>query len=521
MKFKELSDKDKEIIRITHKNTDLPFHKRMDILKDKFDVAERTIRKWISKMGLSQYAQIDNEEIRLSKLKQFDPNKKYKLITWAQNATPIHPAMLENMEAYAKYLGGEILVIAGRYTNPTSFYSAANKEAQWWDERVVPYLCSTRLKAHTFVDVLSDVRIVPTAENPLDGLEGLSHESSCIVGHPRLHLKSVPVLEGYPKKYMLTTGACTLKNYTETKAGIKGDFHHVYAFALVEIKDDAIFYIRPVPVTDEGDFIDLCYQVSGGKVTKISSAAAFVMGDLHTDEVEEDVVKETVRLFKKVRPEKVFAHDLVNGTSVNHHENKDPIRRFEKYKEGRDRVKPELDRVVEFVDRYKLTDYGLHVVASNHHDWFDRWIKESDWKKDIPNAMEYMEYSLALLRGEAPNGVFAYFLDKHYGDKIKCLNRDESCRVLDFELGNHGDLGANGSRGSIQHFRKLNTKNITGDSHTTGLIDGAMKVGTYSILRPGYNKGASSWGWSGAIIHHNKKAQLVIFAADKKCSTLF
>ena len=45
---------------------------------------------------------------------------------------------------------------------------------------------------------------------------------------------------------MLTTGACTVKNYTDSKSGKKGEFHHTLGFVIVEIKDDETFFIRQV-----------------------------------------------------------------------------------------------------------------------------------------------------------------------------------------------------------------------------------------------------------------------------------
>jgi hypothetical protein len=48
-------------------------------------------------------------------------------------------------------------------------------------------------------------------------------------------------------------------------------------------------------------------------------------------------------------------------------------------------------------------------------------------------------------------------------------------------LGQHGDVGANGSRGSLLQFRKLNTKIIVGHYHSPGK-DGALAVGTSTTM---------------------------------------
>jgi hypothetical protein len=520
LKFDDLKPEDLQYLATVHKNTEIPYDQRIDILKGKFGKSERTIRRWLKKGKFSKYEAIENDQVRQGKLKGFDSSKKIKLITWSQNATPIHATMLKNMEIYAEFLNAEIFVIAGRYSNPTSIYSDKMENDEWWDTSVLKYIGSSNQTIHPQLDVLAELKIVPTAVNPLSSIQGFSHGRSCIVGHPRMHLESLPVLEGHNTKLMLTTGALTLKNYTDSKAGQLGAFNHVYGFVVVEIKNDDIHYVRQVPVSTDGTFTDLIYHVDA-KVEKIDSCAAFIMGDIHVDDVENDIVKETLRYFKKVRPEKVVLHDIINGTSVNRHEVSDPIASYKKYKEGSNIIKKEVERVVDFLNKHKLTDYDLYSAASNHNDWFDRYIKDTDWRKDIANSETYMEYALALLQGKAPKGIIAYLLEKEFEGKIKCLDRDESLQVRGFELSQHGDIGANGSRGSIEGYRKLNTKIVTGHQHSIARKDGVVTVGTYTKLRLPYNKGASAWRWAGVVTHHNGKSQQVIFQKDKKCSTLF
>jgi len=108
---------------------------------------------------------------------------------------------------------------------------------------------------------LKQIGLQPTAVNPMSGFEGLTGHQSCIIGHPKVQLKSLPVLEGYHIKVMMTTGACTVANYSDTKAGKKGEFHHVLGFAFVEIRDNDIFYMRQITATDDGSFINLNHKV--------------------------------------------------------------------------------------------------------------------------------------------------------------------------------------------------------------------------------------------------------------------
>ena len=161
------------------------------------------------------------------------------------------------------------------------------------------------------------------------------------------------------------------------------------------------------------------------------------------------------------------------------------------------------------------------IVRSNHDDFVDRWLKNEDWKKQptFKNAPLYMDLSARLLRQYATNdeviGVIPELIKEKY-PKFITLGRSASYKVKDWELGQHGDVGSNGSRGSLLQFRKLNTKIVVGHYHSPGRKDGALAVGTSTKLRVGYNNGPSSWLQSHVIIHKDGKAQHINFINDKK-----
>ena len=131
-----------------------------------------------------------------------------------------------------------------------------------------------------------------------------------------------------------------------------------------------------------------------------------------------------------------------------------------------------------------------------------------------------MEYSTAILRREADDGIIPWIISKEF-PKTKALGVNGSYTSLGWELGQHGDHGTNGSRGSLLQFRKLNTKIVVGHYHSPGRKDGALAVGTSTKLRLSYNKGASSWLQSHVIIHNDGKAQHINFIHDKKGNALF
>lgn len=511
MRFNELDDKDKNYIGQVHSDNTLSWDSRMSILMNKYEISERTVRYWIKKLGFAKKGEKPSEEYSEAKLREYDKSKKRFIITWCQNATPVHIPFLRNIETYADFINADIHVIYGRYKNPTSVFS--DKGQEYWDQAVHPYKDANRHDIHKYMSILSDIKVQPTAVNPLTGLEGISGANSCIIGHPKVHLKSLPVLEGHPSKLLMTTGAVSLKNYTDSKAGKKGEFHHTFGFVVVELKDDDTFFVRQVTAKDDGSFTDLYHHVDGETVTKVNTIKALVMGDIHQANIDPNIDKATTDLIDKLEPEHIILHDLFDGESISHHDLKNPITLYKKHQQGKDLLKVELDNTMNWLDSFQkyCSNSKFVIVRSNHDDFIDRWVLNQDWKKDIKNSVEYMEYTKALLLGEADKGIVPYIVDQKFNNEITTLDRDDSYKVEDWELGVHGDVGQNGSRGSLRQFRKLNTKIVVGHYHSPARMDGALSVGTSTLLRLNYNKGASSWMHSHVIIHNDGKAQHILF----------
>jgi len=317
-------------------------------------------------------------------------------------------------------------------------------------------------------------------------------------------------------KMMMTTGACTEKNYTDSKSGKKGEFHHTLGFVIVEIKDEDVFFARQVTADVDGNFHDLYYSVkydlnnSSSVINEISEISALVLGDLHYGHHDEEVIKRTLQMMKKIKPDHVVLHDVFDGMSINHHEMNDPFAQFKKEMDGTNCLKAEIEAMLTGLEAFK--DYNVIVVRSNHDDFLDRWLKNTDWRKanTMKNSIEYMEYSYLLLRGDAPNGIIPHLINKKFPN-MRTLGRNDSFVVNGWELGQHGDIGSNGSRGSLLQFRKLNVKMVVGHYHSPGRKDGALSVGTSTKLRVNYNLGPSSWLQSHVIIHQDGKAQHINF----------
>lgn len=442
---------------------------------------------------------------------------KYYLITWAQNNTKVHEHLWNNMLAYADFLGAEIHVVLGRYKNPTSIREANIEE--YWDSKLLPYADASRHNIHKNLSLLSDIKIQPTSVSPLTGMEGISGLNHAIFGHPKMQLDTIAALEGYEPKIMMTTGAVTKKNYSESKAGKKSEFHHTPGFVIVEVKDKDVFIPRQVTALSNGSFSDLCYNVNKGKVKKINEISYANLGDKHIGDHCPIVEGQQRRWLDYFKPKATMIHDIFNGKSVNHHEEKDPIKRYYLEQTGDNSIKKEIDQMMAWIETMKK--YNLVIVSSNHNDWLDRYIKRKDWTSDIKNAMEYMEYTKIALAGKAPKGIIAYLIEEKFGKAVRTLSRNDSFRINNIELAQHGDIGTNGSRGGLMQFRRLSTKMDVGDSHVPRRLDGVMYVGTSTKMRVGYNIGASSWRNADIICHKDGKRQHIIYMGDTKEFTTF
>lgn len=516
MKVNELTKEQIASAKKIYTDKELSWDERMKKLMDFFGKSERTVRKWCSeKLGFKEKPDVESKQYEQAKKRKTDKSKTRYLITWAQNNTPVHDNFFNNMKAYAKHINADIHVIAGRYKNPTSL--SEEKEEDYWVDEIAPYLDANRHNIHKYVSVMSDVKIQPTATNPMSGLQGMSGINSCIFGSPKVQLEMIPVLEGNKPKMMITTGAVTQINYTDSKSGKKGEFHHTLGFAIVEIKDKDTFFVRQVTADDKtGAFSDLYFFVKDGKVNRLNEIEAIVYGDIHYGNHDQQVLDRTTEMLNKITPKHVILHDVFDGSSISHHEMKDPFVQYAKEIHGTNSVEKEINNMLNGLKTFEKFN-NVVIVRSNHDDFLDRWLKNEDWKKQptSKNSLAYMEYSALLLKQYAKDphnvkGIIPELINQKY-PKFITLGRNSSYKVKNWELGQHGDVGSNGSRGSLVQFRRLNTKIVVGHYHSPGRKDGALAVGTSTKLRLNYNNGPSTWLQSHVIIHKDGKAQHISF----------
>lgn len=459
--------------------------------------------------------------------KLVSPTKRY-IVTSAQNGTPINKPFFDAIQVACKRLKAQLLVIPYRYKNPTSEWTESQENHEWWTEEIYPYLCNTRTKLNPNLFILGEVKVQPTASSPLTGLEGFTGAESGIVGHPRVQVKVIPVPSGKTPKLMVTTGSITVKNYSDSKQGAMGEFHHSFGAVIVEVVGNT-FFVRQLLADKDGSFIDGSTLYTPTKYVKAQRAKSLAMGDSHVDVIDEGVLKATFGkggIVEECEPEYIFAHDLADMGSCNPHEVGNVFLQIAKNASGKNKIRQEVLAACNFIDRYIPPTSTPVIVGSNHDNFLSRHIVNTDWRSDpdMDNAKFYLETALAMLDGTkmAPGGAtypspfaqWAKKLIKH--PKLKVLSTGESMMVMDVEFGLHGDKGPNGSRGSIKNIARIGVKTVIGHSHTPGIEGGCYQAGTSSRRDLTYAAGSpSSWMHAHVIQYANGKRSL-LFIIDGK-----
>lgn len=454
--------------------------------------------------------------------------KKRVVITSAQNATPVFKPFWDSLRVYCKENDAQLLVVPYRYHNPTAIWSEAGSSDDWWAPEVVPYLVDARTELNVNLVLLADIKTQPTATSPLSGFETMTGPVSAILGHPKLELTTIPTPQSKLPKILTTTGSCTKPNYLPGKAGKKGEFHHTFGAAVVELKGD-VFHLRQINAVRDGTFMELAgpkkhatkYTPTG---VEQGGVVSLIMGDNHLEFADPDVFRATFKhktgILDQLKPKYLVWHDLHDFYSRLHHHIFEPFINYVKHIVGTDDVEAMLDKTFATIDQINFDRPWLKniFVPSNHPDALAKWVKRADWKSDPRNAKFLLRTALAMLDGSKWTEIgaetidpFAYWATKKLrtAGMVKFLTRDEGFMVKGVDVGHHGDDGPNGSRGTRKAFGKIGVKTVIGHSHSPGIDDGVYQVGTNGLLRVEWMRGCSSWLHTDCVIYDNGKRTLL------------
>ena len=457
----------------------------------------------------------ENDPVRFIKsdeyLNQVAKSKRI-VVTCAQNNTPVNQKFLESLETFCDSVVADLIIIPIRYKNNDG-------DVTVYSEEIVNYLCENPIKlARSDARILGNLKISPTAENPLSGLDPISKGNTLIIAHPQVMLKTLPQHgNGYPP-FLVTTGAITEKNYIQSKVGFKAEFNHSMSAALIESDNDGTYFIRHLNFDGEG-FCDLGKYYQGSIVSDMETLG-IVTGDEHVVFSDPSVAAATyfddTSIVKTLKPKIIVRHDVLDCHSVTHHHNKNVFAKYAKWKSGQNDIKEELDQTIKFINESTPESSETWIVSSNHNEHLMKWLNECDPKYEPWNALIYhfLMYNVLARTNMGSAGAeypdpFELYASQYLSDNVKFVGRRNGAMIADVEVGYHGDVGSGGSRGSRPQFSILPTKTIIGHSHSPGITRGCYQVGTSSNLKMEYNTGPSSWHQAHCLIYGNGKRQLV------------
>lgn len=431
------------------------------------------------------------------------------VITAAVNATKAHSAFLRTLTLYCETNNAKLIIIPMRYRNPTRTDDTPD---DWWDARLMPYITHERTRIAKGLVVLADIKMQPTAINPLNGWKTVSGTDSAILGHTKIALTSVATKVGDTAKLVMTTGCCTAEQYSDTNAGAKGKFHHTLGAVVVEV-DGPNNHIRHICPMKDGSFIDLDRKYTTKGIAAAPPIDVLTMGDIHAQRADAKVKAATKVLADLLKPKAIVAHDVLDFGSAGHHN--DYFERFRRHCRSQSSVLGELRETAAYMDFIAPLTNTVIMVNSNHHDHFTKWLERHEHALDLENALVYHETKAAMLRAIYDGGYcdpFKMWMDSMMDSPgaLKWLRPGESFSKHGIEFGWHGHKGPNGARGSTKGFANIGAKVTKGHSHGAEIIDGAHSVGTSSQMNMGYNLDApSGWTHTHDITYANGKRTLI------------
>lgn len=458
------------------------------------------------------------------------------LLTAAQDETEVHLPFWRNLHAYAEHIGAEVMV--GGFTYNKSLFEDHASRTGAFAEIVRPYIVHDDRMLGPLM-FAGRMNILPTATRPLSGLDGYSRGAWAVFPHAKVQFVSVPSLPGRHPAMIMTTGCCTVPNYIEKKAGLKAEFHHQIGATIVELDDHGRLFCRQIGTSGDGSFQDLDAIVRDGRVTTGNRIEQATWGDIHIPkidpvvartiwgyDVETGEITTTDTLAHILKPATQAFHDLFDHQARNHHRRADPHFAAAMLAAGSDRVEVEMQQTARFL-RAATFDWSKSVVvASNHNDALQRWLREADPRTDPVNARYWCELNAEIYRRIESHDhgfdIFAHALRQFdatgFAD-VAFVPRNGSYLVCQqaggIEIALHGDEGPNGARGSALNMNKMAVRINRGHEHTASIVDGVFTSGLCGLMDQGYNSGPSSWSHSQILTYANAKRTLVTIIDGK------
>lgn len=420
------------------------------------------------------------------------------VITSLTNDSPLIKPFLYSLKKFAESRKGQLLVVPVRYRNNDAMHDTKGYQ---WDKEIYPYALTKDLNLGKNL-VISAHRMRATTINPLSGKQALSGEKSAIYGHPQIALQNVGTPKNEQPKAMMTTGSCNRAQYSSSDAGGKANFYHTVCALYVKLVGDKFHYIQ-LGWDGSGFYYLNEYWTEDGLIDDECSAS-IAHGDSHVWYEMPEVTKSKLRVKSRLKPINQYWHDLHDHHIGSHHST---LReRVEQALNGDVSVEKEVRMSIDYLERLGKGTKN-YIVGSNHNDHLDKWWQNYDPKKD-PYNMVFHGWLTSKMIGTDKCALQTCFDNWGCDVDYEFISRNKRHSQNGIDMSQHGDLGVNGSRGSIVSFAKTLLKSFIFHNHSCGIDKGCWQGGT-STLSPSYANGYGTWTVTDGIVYPNGKRALI------------
>lgn len=430
-------------------------------------------------------------------------------VTAIELGSPAYKPFLAAIETFLKAEKAELALL------PMKSHRSASEDLPF-DTKVVEkygHKIYTELELNKNIAII-ELELNSQQINPLTGTARLSREMrSVIIGHSKQHLRTFPTGNTTLPRIQCTTGALTIPNYKHNRIGRIATADHIVGGLILGISKDR-FHVYQVQCLKDGSFcyLNKRYHADGRVTTE--RAEGLILGDWHSGFTDPEAEEAAFEMAELLKPKHIVFHDFFDSANANHHieNNIDAQLNMPKHLDT-------LEKEIAFAraDLKKWFDRKprlsqLVMVPSNHPEHLHRYLNEGRYVKDLKNYKKAVELAFQYhVNGLDP---VQYSLDPQSKYAL-WLPRKNDFRISGVHVGNHGDKGIGGSRGSMNNNEFAYENCVTGHTHTAQITHRAMSVATNSLLFMGYNLGPNTWVHANAVVYEGGQKSLLIVVKGK------
>lgn len=447
---------------------------------------------------------------------QHDTEIKRYFISSVVSDAPLNQKLYASVQHLCEHLGAEQIYIPVEYDWQDI---KAGRHVPSYPKKTKSNMLSSDIPLNDHLLLLGSVPIHATIQNPLSGLKHVSQNKSAIFAHPQRAMESVATPKHKLPKLLYTTGTMTHARYTRSKTGRKAEDLHTLGGLLVEVTDKK-FHVFEITSNEVGEFYHLTTKYGPTGYSDIGRVSGIYMADEHEEHYEQEVKDATylndASMVNVLKPRYVVRGDVYNHGSDSHHERKNILNRIIRDSKQANSVSEELYNCALHIHE-TTSDFTNIIVASNHHDHLKRWLNEFDPHKGDPkNILLYHQLNAAMIEealalGSSSVDPFEMYVRTKHPDvykQCKFIERDEEFEIAGVDCGMHGDLGCNGSRGSVVNLTLGGKPFVIGHSHSPRIYRNGKQVGACAN-EMGYNKGYSGWMATHCVIYPDGNSTLI------------